>query len=543
MRGHFFRLVAVLLVVAGAATAQQPPLPLPARDLPRAPSVAGTGVITGLVRAADSGAPVRGADIRLTGTGLPRGGVRAAFTDASGRYEFSGLPEGQYTLIASKVRYMTMTYGQTRSGEEGRPVLLATGQRVESVDFALPLGAVITVRVGDRFGDPGIGSRISLFQAKFTNGQRGLAPMALSPFSTTTDDHGEIRLSGLAPGEYYVSAGSGPGPRPGQATAELEVETFYPGTPAHADAQPISVGIGEEVAVAFNTVVSRAARASGTIVGASARPQVRMGRRMVGSGLQVVDVNVGADGSFSVGNLAPGDYEMTVTTPKEMGALRLTVTGADVNGLVVSMNPVVPLRGKVTFEGAPPVGVAQTAFVVRPAVVETLGIPSIAQFKPDWTFEIASLAGAGVLRGELPPGWFLRAVRLDGRDVTDTVLDFQTYQDKAIEVVLTQTATEISGRVVDAAGRDVANYVAVAFPEDQQRWTPLTRAIGSVRPDQQGRFSLRGLPPGRYLVAAIDYLQSGQERDLKLLERLRARATAVVLTEGGTQNVTVTMVP
>jgi hypothetical protein len=321
------------------------------------------------------------------------------------------------------------------------------------------------------------------------------------------------------------------------------VETFYPGTPAHADAQPISVGLGEEIGVAFNTVVSRAARVSGTIVGASARPQVRMGRRMVGSGLQMVGVNVAADGSFSVGNLASGDYEMTVTTPKEMGALRLTVAGADVSGVVVSMSPVVPLTGKVTFEGAPPVGIAQTAFVLRPAVVETLGIPSIAQFKPDWTFEIPSLAGAGVLRGELPRGWFLKAVRLDGRDVTDTVLDFQTYQDKAIEVVLTQTATEISGRVVDAAGRDVPNYVAIAFPEDQQRWTPLTRAIASIRPDQQGRFSLRGLPPGRYLVAAVDYLQSGQERDLKTLERLGPRASAVVLAEGGTQNVTVTVVP
>ena len=83
------------------------------------------------------------------------------------------------------------------------------------------------------------------------------------------------------------------------------------------------------------------------------------------------------------------------------------------------------------------------------------------------------------------------------------------------------------------------NYVAVVFPHDQQRWTSLTRAIASARPDQQGRFSIRGLPPGRYLVAAVDYLQAGQERDPKTLERLRTRATAVTLAEGATQNVTV----
>jgi CelD/BcsL family acetyltransferase involved in cellulose biosynthesis len=148
-----------------------------------------------------------------------------------------------------------------------------------------------------------------------------------------------------------------------------------------------------------------------------------------------------------------------------------------------------------------------------------------------------------VLRLEPTRGWFLKAVRLDSRDVTDTVLDFQAYQGKPVEVVLTQTASEISGRAVNGAGQPVANYVAVAFAEDSRQWTPLTRSIGSARPDQQGRFSIRGLPPGRYLVAAVDYLPAGQEKDPRVLERLRARATAVTLAESGAQNLTVTVIP
>lgn len=270
-----------------------------------------------------------------------------------------------------------------------------------------------------------------------------------------------------------------------------------------------------------------------------------MGRRMIGSGLGLVDVNVAADGTFSAANLAPGNYEMTATTATELGALRVTVTGDDVSGLVLAMRPAMPLRGKVTFEGTPPAGIAQTqaAFVLRPEFVEPPGLPYAARYKPDWTFEIPALPGTGVFRGDLPRGWFLKEVRLDGRDVTDTVLDFESYQGKAIEVVFTQRANEISGRVVDAAGRNVANYGAVVFPEDPQRWTPLTRAMASARPDQQGTFSIRGLPPGRYLVAAVYYLQSGQERDPKTLERLRARATAVALIEGAAQNVSVTLLP
>lgn len=527
MNGRSVALSIVLsLVVAGAVVAQAPQSP--PRDLPRTQNVTGTGAITGVVIAADTGMPLRGVDIRLTGTDL-RAAARGAFTDARGVYEFTGLPDGDYTLVASKVRYMTMPYGQTRAGEQGRPVQVAGGRRVERVDFTLPLGGVIVLRVGDRFGDPAIGFRVNLFQTKFGPGQRALAPVQISSFATTTDDRGEVRLSGLAPGEYFVSAGGGPTLPTAAPAKEQEVQTYYPGTAADADAQAITVGLGEEVAVAFNMVIARAARVSGTISGGSARPQVRLERRGP-NGSTMMDVNVSSDGSFSAVNLTPAEYLMTATTAKEVGTTRFVVTGEDISDLALVMRPAISLRGRIRFEGPAPSGIAQTAFVLRPEFLEYGGLPYVAQYKQsDWSFEIPPLSGSGVLRPNFPRGWFMKAVLLDGRDVTDTVLDFERYQGKPLEIVVTQTATEISGRVADASGRAVANYVAVAFPADSRRWTPLTRMIGSVRPDQDGRFSIRGLPPGSYLVAAVDYLPTGQERDPKTLERLRAGATAVTL--------------
>ena len=108
--------------------------------------------------------------------------------------------------------------------------------------------------------------------------------------------------------------------------------------------------------------------------------------------------------------------------------------------------------------------------------------------------------------------------------------------------MVTQTATEIRGSVADSSGRASTNYVAVAFADDQRQWTSLSRRVASVRPDQAGRFSIRGLPPGRYLVAAVDYFPTGQEKDPKVLERLRPVASAVSLAEGATQNVTLGLV-
>jgi hypothetical protein len=45
------------------------------------------------------------------------------------------------------------------------------------------------------------------------------------------------------------------------------------------------------------------------------------------------------------------------------------------------------------------------------------------------------------------------------------------------------------------------------------------------------------------LISAVDYLQAGQERDPMTLERLRADATAVTLTDGATENVTLRLSP
>ena len=528
--------IATVTVVAAQAP-QSPP-----RDLPRTQNVTGTGVITGVVIGADTGMPLRGVDIRLTGTDL-RAAARGAFTDARGVYEFTGLADGDYTLVASKVRYMTMTYGQTRAGEQGRPVQVAGGRRVERIDFTLPIGSVIVLRVGDRFGDPAVGLRVNLYQAKVGPGQRTLAPVQSSGFGTTTDDRGEVRLSGLAPGEYFVSAGGGPTLPTAAAAKEQEVQTYYPGTAADADAQAIMVGLGEEVAVAFNMVIARTARVSGTISGSSARPQIRLERRGP-NGSTMMDVNVASDGSFSAVNLSPAEYVMTATTEKEIGTTRFVVTGEDISDLALVMRPAIPIRGRIRFEESAPTGIAQTAFVLRPAFAEYGGLPYVAQYKQsDWSFEIPPLGGTGVFRPDFPRGWFMKAVLLDGRDVTDTVLPFDAYQGKTIEVVVTQRATEVTGRAVDGTGRAVANYVAVVFAEDARQWTALTRAISSVRPDQQGVFSVQGLPPGRYLVAAVDYLPSGLERDPKTLERLRAGATALTLKDGQAASVDLRLTP
>ena len=75
------------------------------------------------------------------------------------------------------------------------------------------------------------------------------------------------------------------------------------------------------------------------------------------------------------------------------------------------------------------------------------------------------------------------------------------------------------------------DHGVIVFPEEAARWTFPSRFVRTVRADAEGRFRIQGLPPERYLAAAVNYLEDGEEQDAQLLERLRSRATAFTLGE------------
>ena len=162
-----------------------------------------------------------------------------------------------------------------------------------------------------------------------------------------------------------------------------------------------------------------------------------------------------------------------------------------------------------------------------------------AAVTPDNTFELRGLTGGRVLRVVgLPPGWMLRSVLVNGEDVTDKGMEFKgTESVTGVEVALTAKVTELSGTVKGPSGAPVKDYTVIVFSEDPDRWTiPNSRFVVSARPDQDGHFKVRGLPPGAYYAAAADYVAQGEGGDPELLERLKAKASRIAL-EGGDKKV------
>jgi hypothetical protein len=517
----------------------------------RGQQVQGTASIRGLVTSADTNSPVRRAQVRATSPDTRS--ARLGTTDADGRFELKDLPAGRWTISATKGGFVTQQFGQRHPFESVEPIDLAEGQRF-TANFTLSRGSVITGRVSDEFGDPITGARVQVLRSQVQQGRRRLMPTASG---AQTDDTGAFRVYGLAPGDYYVAASL-------QATAADSSDnpvsyapTYFPGTGNVADAQRITLTLGaEQPGINFVLQPVRAVRVSGTVVdsnGAAAQAVLNLTSAGFGDegGLRMGNASrVLPDGTFAILNVVPGDYILTATgrsnrnnaTP-EVASMPITVGNEDLAGVAIAMSKGGSIRGTVVADNNGKVQTTNIQVSVQPLRQTPGAFLPRAQVSSTGTFELNGLIGAHVLRVDrLPEGWIVKSIRANGRDITDTALEFRGSESASVQVVLTNRISEISG-TVKANGQTATAASVVLFPEEPAQWIFPSRRIRMVRADQTGVFRARSLPPGeRYLALAVDYLEQGEFQDPVFLERMKGRATAFSLSEGENKNLDLTLV-
>ena len=78
----------------------------------------------------------------------------------------------------------------------------------------------------------------------------------------------------------------------------------------------------------------------------------------------------------------------------------------------------------------------------------------------------------------------------------------------------------------------VGAVTVIAFSSDRQYWSAQSRRIKTARTDQNGAYKIHGLPPGDYLIVAVDDVEQGEWFDPAYLEQAQPGAKALSLTEG-----------
>ena len=512
----------------------------------------GTATLRGHVLAADTGRPLRKAQVRILAGEIREN--RVVTTDDGGRYEFKEVKAGRYTISATKSSYVALSYGQTRPLEAGKPLDIKDGQTVERLDFSLPLAGVITGRILDEFGEPLSDVMVAPMRYQFMQGKRTLVPAGRT---ASTDDNGDFRLFGVMPGQYYLQAtwrtnnpfGSGDTP---VAYAPM----FFPGVLEAGEAQRFTIDIGQQLNdLAMTLKPMKAARVSGTILTSDGRPYSGMLNVMRTAANGMMTSNIGAmirpDGTFQLNNLAPGDYQLRTFSngpsgpDAEMGMAKLTVAGDDITDFQLVTSKALSVSGRLIVDAAAarslPPGLFVNAFPFEGGPAGP-SFNSPGRVADDFTFTLKTGPGRSrITVGSMPPGWSLRAVRLNGADVTDTGVELKANENaRGLEIELTNKTSTVTGLATTGRGEASKDYTAVAFPQDSERWKLTnSRYIRTGRPDQDGRFRISGLPPGEYLLVAVDRLEPGEATDPEFLERVHTKATRFSLLEGETKSIDV----
>jgi protocatechuate 3,4-dioxygenase beta subunit len=362
-----------------------------------------------------------------------------AVTDDRGRFTFAALPAGRYTIRTTKAGWVATMYGAKRPLRAGVPIALADGETVEIV-ARLPRGAVITGTVLDENGQPSVNTAVRAMRFTMHDGERRLLTFGASG---TTDDRGMYRIYGLPAGEYIVgTAARSTSPAPAASLVRLTSEHDV----AHARTAAAGVPPPPPRRVAFTSTFF-----PGTPFAAQAA------RLTLGAGEEREGIDF---------------------------ALRLVAT-ARVEGSVFSPDGVIPPGTQVTLLAS-----GDTSFPDVP----------LDGLRTSFTAADGTFAFSGVSPGEYtllarspsPNRWASTTVLVDGEQVSGLSLALQS-------------GLTLSGRVSfagDGAGRapDMRS-IRVALRPVQREGT-VSIAPPEAAPDAEGRFSLDGIMPGRYVLHA-----------------------------------------
>jgi hypothetical protein len=539
----------VLGLLSGGVTPQAP------RDVAR-PAAAGTGVLTGRITViARQPLPVRRARVVLESDAIDA--PRTTMADTEGRYRFSELPPGQYRIRAEKSGYAPRAYGARRFGDPGVPVLVKAGATAVA-DIALPRGAAIEGRIVDESGEPLANLIVSATRLAY--GAYGRRPTVVR--ETRTDDLGRYRLHSLAAGTYHVMGAPDPlagMDRPPGAPRFAAARTFYPGTANAAEATRVTVSAGQDVSdVDFAAAAVQMAELRVSIAVSTGGKAASTGARLQTVGAPPGGISGYKDESDTVRftSVPPGDYwamaaaVATAGAAPEYAIARLTVAGGDTRTLTLTTEKAATVLGRLEVDAGQLETTKPLDVVAHAVGIELPSIPggvaagdTTVRVAADGTFSFPSLYGPRMFRvPNLPAGWALSGVFLDGAPITDAVTDFRkSPTPQTLRVMVTSRLGSLAGKVTAANRRVAPGARVVVFSQDERLWMFRSRHVHSVLTGADGAFAIAGLLPGRYLACAIDELNEGDWFDPDVLRSLKPEAAVIDISGGESPTLTLTV--
>jgi len=451
---------------------------------------------------------------------LPR-----ATTDQDGNYKLTNISPGPYNLIVSAPAFV--------SADEvgfGRSIVVGEGDNIESINFSVVKGGVITGKIVDAEGHPAVQQQVRLFRESGTSRPQ---PGPVSPVNTVmTDDRGIYRMFGLTTGRYKVSAGRGEDNFSNFNSADraFHKEVFYPDATDEAKATVLQVSEGAETTNIDITLGGAldTFKASGRVVN-NDQPVANFRFtliRMNGERQQYLNTTTSTNnrGDFTIEGLIPGKYMVYLYSEanNDLHAEDTTfeIVDSDVSGITIRLAKGASISGVVVLETEDKEILSKLpqyqviGYVRNPET--KMGASARSSIGPDGSFRLGGL-GSGTANIQLVSPFAFDQMKgfIVGRVERDGVV-----QPRGIEI---KEGEQISGVKLfvsygNATLRGVVNFENGTLPPNSRIYIRLIRSGDApvpLRPptvDERGHFIAQGLPPGTYevLVSLINLNLKGK---------------------------------
>lgn len=519
------------------------------------------GSITGIVRDASTGQPVKEAELTVTNPPMRPIDTKS---DAQGHYTIRNIDPGAITINARPPRLENSGFPPLTR----KLVNLGPGQDLEGIDVRVRTSAQLSGRVTDQNDQPLPGVSVLLIAREY---QLGVIRYVFTG-TGQTDDEGNYVMN-AAPGlTYLVMARKGSGQVEPVANAPIDpklrrpsfVPTFYPGADSIAGAQLIPLTSGER----RNNVDIRMHRAASQCVEGelpgSANGSLKFGYTEAsphsgwsGDGGMFMSPNSGTsnDGKIRVCDLHPGEYRFEVypstgpglATPQSYGTGFVTVGDRD-GTVALSPVPKVKVPTEITWANndeikgfTPPANwILELQPIMRSQFSGEVNLPRPLRIEP-FSMELFSDDYRIVFRGLPSASVYLKDITYGSKSMLrEPFHPGSAGGDATLRITLAHDGGTVAARIVDKEGKPLADRYVILLPATSITEAVVAETVVSGQTDQTGAWTTPMVAPGKYYaVASVTPFDRSPETVTALL-RGRQKAKEVEVGASGRVSVELT---
>jgi hypothetical protein len=443
-------------------------------------------------------------------------------TGEDGKFEFSGVPAGKYSLGGAKRGFISASYDQ--HDQFSTAIVTGAGLDIETLVLRLAPDAVIAGKVLDEAGEPVRHAAVTLYYDEHSSGMDQIRQSN----NAQTDDLGQYEMTPLRPGTYFVAASASPwyavhppsesaGSRSGRskkANSESEQDeappavdrsldvaypvTYYPDVTEADDAQPIPIRGGERVEADIHFTPVPSLHMLFRVPEGFLFPQLEQPAFDGYTHLQTSMTRGISPGLVEVTGIPAGRYNIRLFgqgQSLQMNGVDLTKDGEEVDtakaDVAGSVKVSVQIPGEATLPSILTIGLRSGNRTIAASPCDSKGEAELKQVAVG-QYEVEAWAASG--------RYAIVRMSAEGAEVSGHTLTIAAGSSPSISLTLVSGSVEIQGTAT-RAGKGLAGAMVVLVPKNPGLNRDLFRRDQS---DLDGTFTLRSVVPGIYTLLAIE---------------------------------------